>query len=953
MIVCLLAVIALTCVIPTSAQVVSLYDVQYRPPGERWMIVKDGPFEIIYPDRHEQQARETLWTLRTTAARTNAFLGLRHDYSLTAVLSDQSDSGNGYVTPFPFKTEINAIALRGRALSREHTSWTEVVTAHELVHAAQGAFRINRSATGIAGRISPDFARALSLFQPSGMVEGLAVYRESEIPDGAGRLNHPYFMAQARAGMIERGGWSLSQALEEPSYTRPFNRFYLGGALFVDYLVDTFGESAVHESMKWQQHIPLSGFGSNLRLAVDQSPSKLESSFRDWFWNREDSIRQAIGTLYPSTKLVSRLGQTHRRPFWLGDNTIVTYALGYNLPRGFHRVTDDGSMRRLTWNEITDDAVLFVPPRSGEAFYSRYSENPLAPEARTSWSYRVDLNTGEEERIEGAGHTYNPVILSDDRILAIRSFGQFNRIVELTTGEQEERLRHPSLEIVSMAPRPGSDSLAVIAKVGTHQGVYLVDTSAEQWQLSPWIGFESSTIYDGSWNETGRYFAFTSDRTGIMNVYVLDAWTEQIIQATNALYGAMEGHVSSDGQSLAFVEYGEEQFDLRTADLTGDWVETVNRDQANHTWNLPWQVRMNEVRPFSALDSSFADAKPYRSWKRMAPRMIYPTAYLDNPRERPDDARLGLGIGVAMQGTDPLQRMAWYGEGVVQKNRLWGELGVQSARWAFRPGVNVERRPTTVDAIVPGRNELQRVIRDRISWTVSTRLPYTIEQNVHRTSVVPALAFSFRSDRFLDDGLTVLQDRRSRLSMLPSLFFGRKLQRNSRDLWPSRGQSVSWFADIELNRDVGEMNRGSITFANAYFPWLRRSNTSIRLDAGHLYQNRPGIFGLAFFRPTGWDDARVGDDHWARYGLRIMQPVAFPDNGWLTIPGYIRAVYLRAGAESLVNLASTNERYSSVSVGAGIKFRIWHFFDMDISWQAAYRLQTKDWDTVWTTVSEN
>lgn len=950
----LLTVCALMCVAQVShAQVVSLYDVVYRPPGENWLLVKGDDFNVIYPDRHEQQAREMLHVLRSTRPETDSFLGVSRPYTLTAILSDQSDSGNGFVTPFPYKTEINAIALRGRALSRRHESWNQVVTAHELVHAAQAEFRVPLSLTGIAGRFAPDFARALSLFQPSGVVEGLAVYRESQIPEGAGRLHHPYFMMQARAGMMERGGWSLAQALEEPDYTRPFDRFYQGGSLFVDFLMDTYGHDKVVSSLRWQQQVPFSGYGSNLRLAFDQSPDAVESAFRDWFLDRERAVREQIGTLSSSSTLSKKLGQTHRRPYWISDGEVVTFALGYNLPRGFQRISSHGHSERITRTEITDDAAFFVSPDSRFIYYSRYTEHPHAPQSKTSWSYRLDLSNGEEVRLEGSGHTYNPVTIDDDRLLALRSFGQYNRIVELTSGEQETVLEESTLEIVSMAPRPGSDSLAVIAKSGTHQAAFLINTSASDWTLTPWVGFDGATVYDGSWSSNGRYFAFTSDHTGIMNVYVLDAWRESLVQATNALYGAMEGHVSGDGRQLVFVEYGEEQFDLKTMYLDGPGVAPISRDAANGSWSTSWREDQTDESVLPQLDAEFDSARTYNAWRHMKPRMIYPTAYLDEERQRDTDARLGLGVGLAMQGTDPLQRYAWYSEGIIQKNRLWGEIGLQSGALSFRPGVKVERRPTTVDAIVQGQSGVQRVIRDRISWSASATLPFTIEQNVHRTSFIPSVSLVYRSDRFMDDELSLLQERRGRLAVQPSFFFGHRMLRNPRDIWPTSGRFVSWFSDIELNRDVGQKQRGSIASANVYLPLMRRSNTSIRLDAGHLYQNRAGIFGLRFFKPVGWEDALVVDEHYGRLGLRIRQPITFPDNGWLTIPVFIRAVYLKGGAEVIARLYDTSERYSTISAGLGVKFRVWHFFDVDVSWDAAYRLQTREWDTVWFTYSEN
>ncbi|MGB1375486.1 MAG: hypothetical protein ACPG8N_07110, partial [Rhodothermales bacterium] len=67
----LLLGIALVSVAATSqAQVISLYDVIYRPPGANWLQVQGGDFNIIYPAEHEQQAREMMNVLRSTRPET-------------------------------------------------------------------------------------------------------------------------------------------------------------------------------------------------------------------------------------------------------------------------------------------------------------------------------------------------------------------------------------------------------------------------------------------------------------------------------------------------------------------------------------------------------------------------------------------------------------------------------------------------------------------------------------------------------------------------------------------------------------------------------------------------------------------------------------------------------------------------------------------------------------------
>ena len=964
-------VVMLLCVVGLRdgiAQNAPVYDVVYRPGSTSWLTAGDEQFTVIYRAGDEQEAREAFSVLKRTRSGTDAFVGVDRPYSLTAIVSGISDTGNGFVTPFPFKTELSAVPLRGRRLSRRHRSWIEVVSAHELVHAAQAEFRVQYSPVDVIGRFAPDVARGMSLAQPPGLTEGLAVYRESTLSEGAGRLNHPYFMMLARAGMEEPDGWTLSQALERPSFTKPFDRFYHGGSLFVMFMMETYGREALEALLRWHQWVPVSGSGLNLRLSQGRWPRDIEASFRRWNSIREDSIREAIGPLSASSIVSSRQGQSHRRPFWLSTSEVVAYVSGYNLSAGFQRVEETGRMSRISRNEVTDDVGVHLAPSTQSLLYSRYEEHPLAPEVRTSWSYIIDLASGEERRLSGSRHTYNPVQMPGGSVLALRSDGQYNRIVAIGSGTESDRLAIPGVEFVSLMPRPGSDSLIVLAKKGPNQTLYSVDTAEEAWTLSPWIGSDTQTIYDGSWDTSGRYFSFTSDRTGVLNVYVMDAWTEDIHQATSVLYGAMEGHVSPDGRKLIFVSYRQEQFDLQVMSLEECWAKDPLDRSLFHSQDVGERAQAAvegigeddssadgptfETAFDVTIDSVFDRVAPYQPWRHLSPRVMYPVVRSDQNLPEGEGARLGLGWGIAAHGVDPLQRMAWFGNGFLQKGRMWGRVGVQSGRFPFRPSVVVSREPTLVDALVEGEAGVRRIIRDRQSWSASAVLPYTLWQNVSRSSLLVSMVVSYRIDRFLDEDMSVLLTRKGRLAIQPSVFMGRRVVRNPRDIWPTEGQYLSWFADLEgAGRTSGY--RASIVQAGAYVPVMASTNTSIRLDVGHLFQNKAGVIGTSFFKPVGWRDALVEDRGYVRAGLKVRQPILFPDKGWLTVPVFFRAVYLRTGLETMQQLAEKRNSYSSVSVGVGLKVRFWHAVEVDLAWEAGYRLETGDWATGWVAVSDN
>ena len=65
-----------------------------------------------------------------------------------------------------------------------------------------------------------------------------------------------------------------------------------------------------------------------------------------------------------------------------------------------------------------------------------------------------------------------------------------------------------------------------------------------------------------SWSPDGRYVLFSSDRTGITNVYAYEVATGRLHQVTNVRTGAFMPELSPDGRTLVYVGYTSKGFDL-------------------------------------------------------------------------------------------------------------------------------------------------------------------------------------------------------------------------------------------------------------------------------------------------------------------------------------------------------------------------------------------------------
>jgi Tol biopolymer transport system component len=72
---------------------------------------------------------------------------------------------------------------------------------------------------------------------------------------------------------------------------------------------------------------------------------------------------------------------------------------------------------------------------------------------------------------------------------------------------------------------------------------------------------------DPRYSPDGKYLYFSSDRTGIYNLYALERASGELYQATNVLGGVFSPDISPDGKKVVFVGFNSYGYDIYTAPL--------------------------------------------------------------------------------------------------------------------------------------------------------------------------------------------------------------------------------------------------------------------------------------------------------------------------------------------------------------------------------------------------
>ncbi|MGK7371308.1 MAG: hypothetical protein ACNS64_13945, partial [Candidatus Halalkalibacterium sp. M3_1C_030] len=374
------------------------YPTQYRPPDLQWQQLKTPHFNIVFPNGEDSVAWRTGRILESEYKEVQELA----DGSLSGfpvILNNYNDRSNGFVTPFHFRSEIEIPPIKGKAINPQSGNWLEAVEPHELVHALHfsntGGFGIG----GLVNLFSPDLARSLHSAIPSGITEGLATYHETDFvaPNG-GRGNHPFFYNQFNAVFNSPDRWSMGQMVHFPERSRPFNRHYIGGFEFTEWLQETYGRETSRNALNFYIDLPFLGYGVALWYATGKWPATLYDDFiqaKKVALNEPGNLENTITTL-----MIPFNGASIHRPKWIDSQTLVFYGSFYNSRSGFYLYNlESGNINRIVTTNSVTDYIYDLSEDNSKLVYAYYRSSPLYDNTFLSELVEVDLSDNSKEHL--------------------------------------------------------------------------------------------------------------------------------------------------------------------------------------------------------------------------------------------------------------------------------------------------------------------------------------------------------------------------------------------------------------------------------------------------------------------------------------------------------------------------------------------------------------------------
>jgi len=548
-------------------------------PYLEWYTVKTPHFRIHYHRGLESIAQRTASSAEAVHERLVPQLGWAPKQVTEIVVTDDTDSANGSASTIPYNiVRLFATAPDDMSPLGDYDNWINELVTHEYTHILQID---NTSGLPALGNAILGKTFAPNQAQPRWILEGLAVVMETQHTSG-GRLRSSQFDMYLRADVLDQRLARLDQ-ISNPARRWPGgNLWYLYGANFIAWIVDTYGPDtyAAVASDYGASVIPW-GINRAIRRVTGRTYEQLYEGWQTFLSRKYEAQKQAVLArgLRQGRRLTQR-GFNARTPVFMPN-------CGQHDRQRLLYVRDDGhttaGIYALDLDAEDPDRSAELIARSGgqgvavDRDCALYFDNS-APSKRLYFFndlFRQAANTrspaGTErnrQRLTVGARAGAPDVSPDGRWLSYvtnRAGTSTLRIAHIDAQHEleDERALVPSAEYEqAYSPRfsPDGTQLAYSAWTrGGYRDIRVVDVQSGSFYE---VSHDRALDQQPAWSPDGKTLYFVSDRSGIANVYAYELGSRKLSQVTNVLTGAYMPAISNDGRRMVYVGYGSYGFDL-------------------------------------------------------------------------------------------------------------------------------------------------------------------------------------------------------------------------------------------------------------------------------------------------------------------------------------------------------------------------------------------------------
>jgi Tol biopolymer transport system component len=654
-------------------------------PSFSWKTLTSEHFRVHYHQGEETLAKRAVTLAEDIHTKLLPRMKSQPHDRTHIVLIDALDDANGWATPMPYNlitlyiTQPYGDSIFGAA---SYDDWMRLLITHEYTHIVHLDMRNSLPET--LGSIFGNLYFP-NMFQPIWMTEGLGVYEETELTSG-GRNRSPAADMVLRMATLENNFPDISHAANYTEEWPDGQVPYLFGGSFTAYIANKYGRDKLAD-------LSLQYSGRWLPFLVEDTATKVLSTNYEQLWmdwkkdltrhydaDKQRLVAQGLSKSQPLTpNTANRGGYYNSSPAWSVDGRQIAY---YERNADTHpaiRLMDaDGNNDRKLVDNLATSAIAIAWSPDGKGIYYTRIDYVRNSDLYND-IYYYDLGSATEHRLTRDLRARDPSPSPDGGklIFVANQLGQtrlgtipFDKTGAADLGQVTWLVAASDLQYESPRFSPDGKRIVVSVRQGDgYKDIWLLDSNGNKV-----ASLTHDRAIDGGavWSSDGSKIYFSSDRTGIFNLFEYDLGSRKITQLSNVLGGAFSPAVSPDGTRIAYSDYSSRGFDIHTLAMK----DAMRQPAAAYRDPYP-QVNYGE-KPIDAKQSG------YNALPTLMPRFWLPNfGYSDYS---------GHLAGLFTFGMDAVQRHSYtlaalYGPG---KQRTWYDLNYLYDGWF--PSLTVRAR---------------------------------------------------------------------------------------------------------------------------------------------------------------------------------------------------------------------------------------------------------------------
>lgn len=639
--------------------------IAYTDPSFSWMTLTSPHFLIHYHQGEETLARHVAVLAEDVHNRLVPRMKSQPTTRTNIVLVDAMDDANGLTTVMPYNLIMLYITppLGEPGFgAHPYDDWMRMLITHEYTHIVQ--FDILNGYSRVLNNIFGNLYYP-NMWQPVWLKEGLAVYEETELT-GGGRNRSPAADMVLRMALLEDNFPPISHAANFTEKWPAGDVPYLFGGSFINFIASQYGREKLADiSVVYSMRPPFNVGGTAYRVLGNDYP-ELWEEWKSRLAMRYEVAKQKVldNGLTKSRALTpngsNKGGYRNLAPAISPDGTQIAYSVGNaDEHPSIHLMNIDGSNdRRLFKNNFLSGQSIAWGP-DGKGLY--YTKTEVVRNTNLyNDIYYYDLERHKEIRLTRHLRARDPAPSPDGtKLVFVTTRLGKTRLATLPlmqktiAKEQDINWLGEESDNQFETPRFSPDGQKIVVGVRQPDGYKDIWILGSQGNKLEELMHDRAIDGGAVWSADGRSLYFSSDRSGIFNLYAYDLASRQISQVSNVIGGAFMPSVTPDGSAIAFANYSSLGYDIHVL------------ENKPATWKAVGEYR----DPYPA--ASYLDKEVVTEQSSYNPlATLYPHFWLPYPGYSEYSGTLG---GFITFGSDAVQRHSYilsalYGP---SKHRVW------------------------------------------------------------------------------------------------------------------------------------------------------------------------------------------------------------------------------------------------------------------------------------------